>query len=203
MSKIKKIAFLDVDGILLNFNKLVFQHLSSAHGIEIPKDYIPKSWNFTELTPKGKKYVPWKKIIGIDWASHVKPFNNAKSFLDKLKRKGYHIVLITRLDQSMQILRMENLIKHGLHYDEIYFNEDSQIKADIMVTVLARYKPKEWIFADDKAASCLRVLDIKNKNSKVYSLEYPFNKSIIKNSPKELIWVKNEQELYQKILKDS
>lgn len=202
-NNIKKIAFLDVDGVLLNFNKLVYSHLASAYGIEIPKDYIPKSWDFSDLRPKDAEAVSWAKVVGVDWPLHLKPFNNTKQFMDKLKKKGYHIILITRIGQSMQLLRIENLIKHGLPFDEIYFTSYSQIKADVIKTALARHKPQKWIFADDKAAACIPVLDLKDRRGQTFSIDYPFNKSIKKEDPKGLVWATDEQDLYQMVLENA
>jgi len=202
-NKTNKILFCDVDGILLDFTGYTLSYLAAYYGIKIPDDYVPTSWNMTDLAPKGVEIVRWESIVPDDWPLHLNAFPKAKKFLNIMHEKGYYIVMVTRLGQSLQLLRLENLNKHGLYYDEIYFTAHGQSKANFINMVLKRHNPKKWIFVDDKALTCTEILELKSKNSKVYSLDYPFNANIRKQNPKDLIWLKNEIELYKKVIDDA
>lgn len=202
MTKIKKILFCDVDGVLLDFTGYTLPYLSAAYGVKIPDGYIPSTWNMTDLAPKGTDVVSWESIVPDDWCLHLNPFPKAKVFLNKMRKKGYHIVMVTRIGQTRQLQRLENLIKHGLYFDEIYFTAHGQSKSGVISTVLKRHKPNKWSFVDDKALTCSEVLELNKKNSKVYSLDYPFNESVKKQNPKGLVWLNSEAELYEKVLKD-
>lgn len=202
-NKVKKILFCDVDGILLDFVSFTSPYLAAAYGVKIPENYVPSSWNMTELAPKGKEITSWESIVPDDWPLHLKTFSKTREFLDKMHDKGYHIILVTRLGQKRQLFRLENLAKNKLYYDEIFFTAHGQSKAGIIMAMLKRYDPNKWIFIDDKALTCTEILEVNHKNAKVYTLDYPFNANIRKQDPKDLIWLKSEVELYRKVVEDA
>jgi FMN phosphatase YigB (HAD superfamily) len=202
-NKFKKLLLIDVDGVLLDFNAFVKVHLAKAYGVKVPEDYVPSSWNMTDLAPKGMENITWESVVPDDWPAQLVPFSKARHFLNKMRKKGYHIVMVTRIGQKRQIHRIENLIEHNLHFDEIYFSAHGQSKRDIVATVLKRHKPNKWVFMDDKASTCAEVLELKHHNAKVYTLDFPFNSATKKQEIKDLIWLKTETELYERVLKDA
>lgn len=193
-----KIAFLDCDGVICDFTAYCLPYLAKHYGIEIPSNYIPKTWSMTDLAPPGVKPVDWTTIVPKDWCLHVKPFPGAKDFIDELKNlHGYHIVLITRIGQSRQIERMNNLFDNEIGYDEIYFSGIGQNKTDIIQCVLNRLDPDVWFFADDNGEAAHKAT---RECAKVYSLRYPYNNHVDDES---VIWAKSEQDLYNRILEDA
>ena len=201
-----KIAFLDVDNLLLDFTSFVIPYYEKHYQKSIPPDYIPSAWDFSCLSEEGVRHPDPNDIVPKNWPELLAPYKHAVSFVDQLKKNGIYVVLVTRLNQKKQLFRINNLINNSIKYDEIYFATYEQPKGSIIDTVIRRLKPEVWIYCDDKGEECVdTVMRFGSGRHRVFSLNYPYNKPAIAKhasllAPKELIWCNNETSLYCKAL---
>ncbi|MDE2425735.1 MAG: hypothetical protein KGO96_07495 [Elusimicrobia bacterium] len=210
-----KIVYLDVDGILLDFNSYIISLYEEKYNYKFPKGYLPGSWGMTDCIP-GKEIAHWKDMVPEDWPSLLKSLPGARDFIEKLRDiEGVHIILVTALNQKKQIYRIKNLRELDIYYDEIFFTGYKQSKANLIEELndrfIDRYSVEKIIFVDDKLYNCVDVLNKfefypKCKLFKVYSIDMPYNDKEIENSilkaNNKFKVLPNYNELFETILKD-
>lgn len=178
MSKI--IAFLDVDGVLLNFNEMAIKVINQTYGTNHSLEHIPQNWGFEELIPKDANPNLWWKRMPDNWPGLLKPLPYAPEYLLKLQRQGARVILITSLNPKQLPSRIAGLAKSGMKYDEIYAVPYGMKKSDFINPILERHNPRWSFFLDDKAENAFDVA--KNcEISVVYTLDYAYNRECLKD----------------------
>lgn len=129
-----KILAIDVDGVILDYNKSFTKYFYKMTGYSIK--YNPDSWNFDltseedlkELRTRIDEFANKGKILELldeNWAK----------YLNEL-RKNFYVVIITAWPNEET--RKKNLEYHKIEYDEIYFT-DYNNKPDIMKKINPDY----------------------------------------------------------------
>lgn len=202
-----KIAFLDVDNTILDFTSYVIPFYKKYYKKEIPADYVPSAWDFSCLSEADKPHPNPNDLVPKNWPELLNPYTDAVAYTHALKAQNVRIVLVTRLNQKKQLFRLNNLIKHNFAFDELYLVSYEQPKAAIIQTVLERFKPKLWMYCDDKGDECVDTLMRFGSSPKyrIFSFNYGYNKeAMIKHHSTyafdNLVWCNNETDLYQKSL---
>src|SRR5271166_5669232 len=153
-----KCAFLDVDNTLVDFTSYVIPFYEKHYKKQIPADYIPSAWDFSCLSEADKPHPNPNDLVPKNWPELLSPYAGAVDYTHKLKENGIRVVLVTRLNQKKQLFRLNNLIKNGFVFDEIYFVSYEQPKSAIIQTVIERFKPDRWMYCDDKGEECVDTL---------------------------------------------
>jgi hypothetical protein len=178
-------VFLDVDDLLVEFQPYVMQVVNATFQSSLPLDYKPNHWDWREILPAGMTDRElMRNIIPCDWPLRLEATSYAAQFTQNIAAMGVQVVLITKLEQSKQVLRLKNLAKNGIYYDEIYFCDPEHNKSDFVNSCLDRFSSDYWFFADDNAKNCTDVAEncYARENVWVYSLKYPYNSESFENS---------------------
>jgi len=160
----KKILWLDVDDVLLDFcgdfNEWLAERIGDELGPKLPpgfsRNYVPKKWNY-ECLPIGKDEV-WKHMkVYIDQHSgNLNVLPGAVEMLNAARGMGWEVNLITAHPGYLMEERIKNLKKHGLIFDHFYscnhFNTNGtsmKIKKVDLINSLTE-KNRVEIFVDDR-----------------------------------------------------
>jgi FMN phosphatase YigB (HAD superfamily) len=201
------LAFLDVDNTLLDFTSYVIPFYESYYNKKISPDYIPSAWDFSCLSETDKHHPNPNDLVPKNWPELLAPYPGAVDYTHALKATGVRVILVTRLNQKKQLFRLHNLINNSFVFDEIYFVSYDQPKGAIIDTAIKRFKPKKWMYCDDKGEECVDTLMRfgSNQNYRIFSFNHNYNKEAkIKHNSTyafdNLVWCENEKDLYQKSL---
>jgi len=105
----------DVDGVLLDIEKHWLETALEQTG-RIPQK-LNDSYNFHkryDITPEESKKI-WEALNWSDFPA----YKEAVEAMDLLASKGFKILIVTAINQSIVQDRMENLTRHGIHFDKI------------------------------------------------------------------------------------
>ena len=185
---------IDIDGVIASMDNALL------------KEYLKhdKELRNTGIINKNPKYIRWGMF---DWseeeektfynanieriATNLKPINNSKQIIDKLKADGNKIYIITGRDNgdysNPKKMTEDWLRKYEIYYDKLIFtnaykNEKSAecIKNNIDIMI------------EDSVSNCREIT--KNSNTKVLLMDRRFNKET-----NEFERVNNWKEIYSKI----
>lgn len=172
-----KVVWVDVDDILVDFHKMFNQHLNTKYNLNLPHDFLPKDMKYSELSINA-----YKEIDGLPahWPLNQEVIDGAVEFTHKLNDLGCRVVLITSINGESGHFRIENLLKHKIYFDEIYFTKGIGIsKGDLAAKMLHRFHTEDHIFVDDMVKNCI---DFANKVPalKTFALDFSYNGPCIK-----------------------
>lgn len=131
------IAFLDVDGVLVNFSAKAITHLNSTYGLAIPEGYEPKTWLWSDVVPEHAR--DWFTKMPTDWVVDVPAYEGAADLTWNLKLLGARIILVTKVPMDQFAARIVNLASHGIVFDEIVPVPHGHKKSDIINAQLVRW----------------------------------------------------------------
>lgn len=190
--------FLDVDGVILDFEGAFIDYVRDNFLPDLPVDYEPKSWEMSEEFKALKIDEIWKKFVYTDRFKQMNLLIDSESFnaLSEL----YPIYLITNLPQAQFESRKENLEMHNLKYRELTlaghfnFGIDDYPTKSAMISRL-RTAGEKIVFLDDHPANCE---DVKASfpESDVYLMSRPHNEKV---DDREWIRVKDWQNFAEKV----
>src|SRR3990172_11475065 len=153
-----KIAFIDVDDILLDFQGFGVEYIRKHINPNLPPNYQPQTWSGEDMLPEGMGWKDVIKSMGSGWAGNLKAFTYATSFTKILHSNKIRIILITKMSQ-WHLDRMWNLNRCGIKYDEIYFCPYETPKNQYVNAILDRYpSDTKWCFLDDNADNCMDII---------------------------------------------
>lgn len=200
------IAWVDVDSILLDFYTYFHKHLSEKYSIHIPPGYIPESWTYEGLLGE-HKFTDVFDSMPTDWTLHLKAYEGAKEFTQKLHKNGRYVILVTHVPEAQKVNRMKCLIDQEIYFDEIYFPFGSP-KSTVIQALSPRFESSNGkiknIFVDDYMKNIIDVAALPNIDQ-CFSLNYPLNSKLIpsdKNLLRKIDWEsQNPKELYSTVFK--
>jgi 5' nucleotidase, deoxy (Pyrimidine), cytosolic type C protein (NT5C) len=190
--------FLDVDGVILDFESAIVDFVREEYINDLPLDYALQTWEIADEFKELDIEKVWHHFVSSDWFTKLNLLVDASSF-NRIARR-FSVNLITNIPETLFEARTTNLKLHGLEYDQLYmaghFNfgdEAYPAKSEIIKKI---HQPgKKIIFLDDHPKNCM---DIKTNlpKSSVYLMSRPHNKGI-ENS----IWtrVNNWNDFIEKI----
>lgn len=149
------VVWVDADEVLVRFQKLFHEHLRKHYKIKIPKNFVSKEWDYSGVLPKSISIDDAMMTLPKNWTEIQECHEGAKDFTLELRKLGCRVVIITHVNESLAPGRIQNLLGHGIFFDEIYFTM-SHKKIDFAKQLVDRYvdqdgKPVKSLFIDDRA----------------------------------------------------
>lgn len=172
--------FLDVDGVILDFEGSFIDFVRDHYLPDLPLDYRPKSWEMTQEFRSLDIEKIWNRFVKSAYFSQMNLLVDAESF-NRLSDQ-YSVFLITNLTSDQYPGRKKNLDMHNLKYQQLEFagHHDFGIadypKKSAMISQLRSGQGK-IVFLDDHPANCR---DVKENlpESDVYLMSRPHNEDV-------------------------
>lgn len=149
----KKIAFVDIDGVMGNWTKKYLSFINNMYGTNYDNLYEAEH-GFTDLQTK---YITKKEFRISGLKRELELMDDAKLFLDKLKENNYYIVLVTaRPYKQVNKLYYDTMVwlkNNNLQYDTVIFDEQ---KEKFIIDHFSNTRKYSFII-DDDIDNCNRV----------------------------------------------
>jgi len=163
----KKIALLDVDGVLLDMTPALISYIQETYDVSINKNHITDwDWDYCLGFPEGLTEEFWTYV----WHIPAKPYPYANVFIDELKDRGYYVHGISRRkDWAAQVAAKRD-------FEQLNFNDYSLVDGDKSLLINRLWPEAEFILED----SPTNAVEIgTNTNIDVYLLDRPWNSRCI------------------------
>ncbi len=191
--------FLDVDGVILDFESAFIDFVRDEYLPDLPADYVPQSWEMSTEFGSLDIVEVWERFVDSDRFARLDLLIDAESF-NRLSDK-YPVYLVTNLPESQYNSRKDNLDFHRLVYKDLFlaghFNFGDQTYPTKSATIAKlHHNGEQMIFLDDHPKNCL---DVKSafSESKVFLMSRPHNKGV---ESQEWIRVENWEEFLNSVL---
>jgi len=169
--------FLDVDGVVLDFESSLVDFVRDNYLPDLPADYVPKSWEMVDEFGSLDIVEVWNRFLDSERFSRLDLLIDAGSFNQLSSR--YPVYLVTNLPPSQFENREKNLALHGLNYrgmilaGHFSFNIDGYpTKAEAIGRL--REQEERIIFLDDHPQNC-RDVKAAFRQSEVFLMSRPHN----------------------------
>ena len=190
--------FLDVDGVILDFESGLVDFVRDEYINDLPADFALQTWELTEDFADLDIEEVWIRFVTSERFTRLNLLVDPVSF-NRISRQ-FSINLITNLPDEQYEFRKLNLDRHGLEYNGLYlaghFNfGDESYPSKSQVIQDIHQAGEKIVFLDDHPKNCL---DIKNNlpESDVYLMDRPHNKN---QSDSSWIRVNNWNHFVEKI----
>ena len=178
----RKIAIFDQDDVLNDWISEFNQHLISL-GYDLgpeKEEYIPKNWGYTEIG------IPYSIVQGyIHSCPKHAPYQEMINCANRLKSKGWEIVVVTSHPSNLKMERIQHLNSLGLNYDHIALTQSFDKNGNVVSLSKAKYIEAVYkrpgntlIFIDDRMKSVLEF--IKLGLGRGFSVDRAYNSNEIK-----------------------
>ncbi len=153
--------FLDIDGVLLNFERAFVGWLNSAYGMELPEDYETSRWDFGDILTGEQLHERWLGFLQSRYAAEMPPLLEPDRFNDLTGNHAVH--LITNFPAAYMDKRKENLASLRLSYRTLHHGGLHALNGPVesskaeLVSGL-RLPGEDALFVDDHPDNCLDVL---------------------------------------------
>ena len=152
--------FLDIDGVLLNFERAFVAWLNTDQGLRLPENYEAEHWDFLEVLEKKTLDESWLRFLESEEVAHMPPLVDPAGFNALAGRHEVH--LLTNFPAPHMHKRLRNLERHGFRYDSLnycglhsYKEHRPRSKATVIAELHHRGNPA--LFVDDHPDNCLDV----------------------------------------------
>lgn len=170
--------FFDVDGVLLDFETSYVKALKAYFKLEVPEDYRPNCWYFSDLLNEKQMLEGWNYFVSSDYFSQLAPLMEVATFNQVFGDASVHIV--TNIPEKYLPARSKNLKDLGLKYDSMHaggflsFNGEPPVtKGDVIQSKIEQ--GDRVFFIDDHPENCTEVAT-RYPESVVWLMTRPFNK---------------------------
>lgn len=172
--------YLDVDGVILDFESSIIDFIRDEFMPDLPQDYILESWEMDDEFKALDMQKVWEKFVNSKRFSQLNLLANADSF-NRLSNR-FPVYLITNLPGFLFERRQKNLELHQLKYKEMHFaghfdfGDKNYPSKSAMIEKLHQ-EGERIVFLDDHPKNCLNV---KNSlpESEVFLMSRPHNKTL-------------------------
>ncbi len=203
----KKLLFLDIDGVLLNFHQAFTSFLKKYHQIRLPKECLEFHTLCGNDRSKKQQCTLQPDILqkySIDFMqskyfTYLESLNDTQSYHQLAQ--SCRIFLVTNITEELKQQRIKNLNLRNIVYEEIFFageekfnNPNYPSKHQVIQKKIT--SDDEVIFLDDLPVNCALVKK-KIPQVKVFLLDKAYNQGEL---PQECIRVKNWQEFVNLVL---
>lgn len=173
------VVWVDADEVLVKFQKLFHEHLRKHYKLKIPKNFVSKEWDYSSVLPKSITIDDAMRTLPLNWTEIQDLHDGAREFMLALRQLGCRVVIITHVNEALAPGRIQNLINHGIYFDEIYFTLQHK-KIDFAKKLLRRYqdadgKPVRNFFIDDRAKNVVEFLQEMPNFVQGITLDTPYN----------------------------
>ena len=180
MAQLKMELFLDVDGIILDFETSFFNLMRDEYIPELPLNYVPRNWELYKEFPGIEIEEVWNSFIGSERFAELDTLIHPDSF-NRVTRQ-FPTYLVTNIPDYLIEKRKRNLAKHDLRYREVFpaghWNfgiKDYPTKSQIIRRF--QTKGKRIVFLDDYPRNCKEVRE-NIPEVEVYLMTRPHNLGI-------------------------
>jgi FMN phosphatase YigB (HAD superfamily) len=173
------VAWVDCDEVIVKFQKLFHEHLRKHYKLKIPANFVSKEWDYSSVLPKSITIDDAMRTLPENWTEIQELHEGAKEFMLALKNMGCRVVIITHVNEELAPGRVQNLINHGIYFDEIYFTLKHK-KIDFAKKLIKRYqdedgKPVRNFFVDDRAKNVIEFIQELPNFVQGITLDTPYN----------------------------
>lgn len=173
------VVWVDADEVLVKFQKLFHEHLRNHYKLKIPKNFVSKEWNYSSALPKSITIDDAMATLPQNWTEIQEAHEGAKEFTEALNKLGCRVVIITHVNEDLAPGRVQNLLGHGIYFDEIYFTLRHK-KIDFAKKLVRRYvdqdgKPVRSVFIDDRAKNVVEFVQELPNFIHGITLDTPYN----------------------------
>ena len=152
--------FIDIDGVLLNFEHAFVRWLNQHHGLGLPDDYEAESWDFTEVLGQPQLEASWLAFLESSEAGEMPALVDPGAFNALAERHTLH--LVTNFPQPHMAKRLDNLQACGFEYDTLHYcglhgYQDVRPRTKAQVVASLRASDEVCLFVDDHPENCLDV----------------------------------------------
>lgn len=191
--------YLDVDGVILDFEGAIIDFVRDHYLPDLPKDFSLKTWEMTEEFKELDIGEVWDRFIKSDRFKRLSLLIDHQSFNALANRFPIH--LVTNIPNDYYQSREENLKLHTLEYTGLHlaghFDFGEKGYPTKSATIEKLHKPgSKLIFLDDHPKNCQDVKDHFPESS-VYLMSRPHNAGI---QDETWIRVENWQEFVSAVL---
>lgn len=160
--------FVDIDGVLLNFERSFVGWLNAQHGMSLPADYEANHWDFTEIMDADELDRRWRRYLASDEAGRMTALIEPARF--NALAAAHDVHLVTNFPLPHWEKRVRNLEELGFRYDSlnhcgflVFDGTTPKSKAEVVQEVRAAYAAggtveDSALFLDDHPDNCLDVL---------------------------------------------
>lgn len=154
--------FLDVDGVLLNFERSFVHFLNREQGLNLPDDYETTSWYFEDILPAQAAMQAWDAYMASEEAARMPPLVEPAAFNAVAGRHQVH--LLTNFPAVHMPKRESNLRALGfaygsLHHCGLHNLDGFQPRTKAAVIGEIRRADEEALFVDDHPDNCVDVAE--------------------------------------------
>jgi hypothetical protein len=153
--------FLDIDGVVLDFERSFVAWLNAEYGMGLPHGYQADSWDFTEILGVAELDRRWRLYLAAPEAGRMTPLIEPARFNALADAHAVH--LVTNFPLPHWEKRLRNLADLGLRYESIshcgflVFDEHApKSKSQVVRELQSRTEPA--LFLDDHPDNCLDVV---------------------------------------------
>jgi hypothetical protein len=154
--------FLDIDGVLLNFEKSFARWLNEGYGFRLPETYETTSWNYDDLLPREHIKEAWQRYLESDHSATMDPLVDLTRF--NALAGSHDVHLVTNFPLQHADKREQNLAQHGFTYSSLNFcglrgfgGLKPRTKSEVIAQL--RRSGEHALFVDDHPDNCLDVLE--------------------------------------------
>lgn len=172
--------FLDVDGVILDFEKSFINMIREEYKPELPLDFVPKTWELTDALGDIDIEKAWDKFVTSERMENLDPLVTAEQF-NQLSSQA-PVYLVTNIPQNLFNKRAKNLEKAGFNYTELFMAGhinfgDNTYPSKSEVIQKIRNPDKDLVFMDDHPRNCD---DVKSRfpDSQVFLMNRPHNEDL-------------------------
>jgi FMN phosphatase YigB (HAD superfamily) len=152
--------FIDIDGVLLNFEGTFVRWLNREYDLGLPEDYEAESWDFEEVLDRQRLQQGWLRFLESREAGALPPLVEPARF-NALARE-HRVHLVTNFPEPHMEKRLGNLAALGfsyetLHYCGLHAFRDLRPRSKAQVVEALRSQRGKALFVDDHPDNCLDV----------------------------------------------
>lgn len=171
--------FLDVDGVILDFESAFMDMIRDLYIPDLPQGYIPKTWDMGEEFPGVDMKKAWDEFVGSDRFTKLPPLVDQERF--NILSKQSPVYLITNIPDHLIDARLENLETHKMNHDGVYtgghwdFGMEGYPSKSERIAALHQ-NGNQIIFMDDHPTNC-RDVKAAFPDSQVFLMSRPHNQN--------------------------
>lgn len=152
--------FVDIDGVLLNFEHAFVRWLNEHYAMGLPADYQAESWDFEEVLTPELLQGGWQAFLDSPLAGELTPLVAPERF-NRLA-EGHEVHLVTNFPEPYMAKRRANLEAtgfhfHSLHYCGLHGYRALRPQSKAQVIQALRNARGEALFVDDHPDNCVDV----------------------------------------------
>jgi hypothetical protein len=152
--------FLDIDGVVLDFERSFVAWLNAEYGMGLPLGYQANRWDFTEILDAAELDRRWRLYLAAPEAGRMAPLIEPARF--NALADAHDVHLVTNFPLPHWDKRVRNLADLGLRYGSIshcgFLVFDGQTpKSKSQVVRERRAQSAPALFLDDHPDNCLDV----------------------------------------------